>query len=157
MNPLILGVDPGLSGALAFYAPLAPDLITAEDVPVVGAEIDAPRLARRLAQLRPTVAMIELATSMPKQGVASTFKYGRSFGTVLGVIGALGIPYHFTSPARWKKHFRLNSDKEQSRTLAVRLWPAAECFSLKKHHGRAEAALIARYGAETLPEARIAA
>jgi hypothetical protein len=155
-QPCVLGVDPGLSGAIAFYFPSEPGLITVEDVPVAGDAIDAAALTRRLAQLRPTVAMIELATSMPKQGVASTFKYGRSFGTVIGVISALCIPYHFTSSGRWKKHFRLDSDKEKARALALRLWPSAECFTRKKDHGRAEAALIARYGAETLPEARAA-
>jgi crossover junction endodeoxyribonuclease RuvC len=115
-------------------------------------QINGAELAQRIQQIKPGYAMIELVSSMPKQGVASTFKFGRAFGTVLGVLAATGTPYHFVGPGRWKKHFRLSADKEQARALAVRLWPeAAGQFSLKKHHGRAEAALIARYAAETQP------
>jgi crossover junction endodeoxyribonuclease RuvC len=49
----------------------------------------------------------------------------------------------------------LSSDKEAARALALRLFPAcAEHFRLKKHHGRAEAALIAKFGAETICPAK---
>jgi crossover junction endodeoxyribonuclease RuvC len=69
----------------------------------------------------------------------------------IGVIGAAAIPLHLVTPAKWKGHLRLSSDKEQARALALRLFPAcSEHFKRKKDHGRAEAALIARYGAETL-------
>ena len=146
----ILGVDPGLSGALAFYFPASPSHIVAEDIPVAGGAIDAATLAQRIAQMRPTMAVIELVGAMPKQGVSSTFKFGRAFGTVIGVVAALGIPTHFVAPTRWKRHFRLNANKDDARALALRLWPTAECFSRKKDHGRGEASLLARYGAETL-------
>ena len=51
-------------------------------------------------------------------------------------------------PATWKKHFKLTSDKELSRALATRLFPAAP-LHLKKHDGRAEALLLARWLWET--------
>jgi hypothetical protein len=61
------------------------------------------------------------------------------------------VPLHLVTPGKWKKHFQLTSDKEQSRELAIRLFPgSAFQFNRKKHHGRAEAALLARYGAETI-------
>lgn len=151
----ILGVDPGVSGAVAFYFPARPDLIAAEDVPVAGGEIDAATLAQRINQLAPSVAIIEQVGAMPKQGVSSTFKFGMAYGTVRGVVQALGIPMHLVTPTRWKKHFRLDADKEKARALALRLWPETRHFSRKKDHGRAEAALLARFGAETiLTEAR---
>lgn len=146
----ILGIDPGSSGAIALYWPSAPHMIIAEDVPTVDGTIDPAALARRLEEARPAVAMIELVGAMPKQGVSSTFKFGVAFGMVRGVIGASYIPMHMVTPAKWKKHFRLSSDKEEARALATRLWPSASCFSRKKDHGRAEAALIARYAAETM-------
>jgi len=49
-----------------------------------------------------------------------------------------------------KTHFGLDADKEKSRALAIRLWPGCGYFSRVKDHGRSEAALIARYGAETI-------
>jgi len=146
----ILGIDPGSSGAIALYWPSAPHMIIAEDVPTVDGTIDPAALARRLEEARPAVAMVELVGAMPKQGVSSTFKFGMAYGLVRGVIGASYIPMHLVTPGKWKKHFRLSSDKEEARALATRLWPSATCFARKKDHGRAEAALIARYAAETM-------
>lgn len=147
----ILGIDPGASGAIAFLFPSRPDLIGVEDVPLAAGLIDAATLARRIRQMAPTLAMIEQVGPMPKQGVSSTFKFGAAYGAVQGVVAALEIPVHFVTPGRWKKHFRLSADKEEARALAIRFWPGSQHFERKKDHGRAEAALIARFGAETLP------
>jgi hypothetical protein len=146
----IIGIDPGISGAIAFYFPSRPDLIAVEDLPVAGGEIDAATLARRIAQMTPTFAAVEQVHAMPRQGVSSTFKFGCAYGAIRGVVSALGIATHLVTPGRWKKHFRLSADKEQARALALRLWPGSEHFSRKKDHGRAEASLLARFGAETL-------
>ncbi|MCQ4188856.1 RuvC family protein [Methylocystis suflitae] len=145
----ILGVDPGLAGAVAFYFPAHPELIAVEDMPVVAGEIDAATLAARIRQMAPDFAIVERAAARPKQGVSSVFKFGSSYGAVLGVIGALAIPSQLVWPCKWKKRFGLGADKEKARALALRLWPArAELFERKRDHGRAEAALLARYGAE---------
>ncbi|MER9776790.1 hypothetical protein [Mesorhizobium sp. M0220] len=152
----ILGIDPGASGAIAFYFPSRPDLIGAEDVPLAGGEIDAATLARRIVQMAPTVAIIEHVGPMPKQGVSSTFKFGVAYGVVRGVVQALNVPMHLVTPGRWKKHFRLDSDKEKARALALRYWPSSIHFSRKKDHGRAEAALLARFAAETIGGANVA-
>jgi crossover junction endodeoxyribonuclease RuvC len=147
----IVGIDPGLSGAIAFYFPGIPTRVSAEDMPVVAGELNAAGLADRIRKMRPDVAVIERVGAMPGQGVSSTFKFGASFGVVCGVLAALEIPCHRVSPAVWKKYFKLPVEKEQSRALALRLFPAtADHFSRKKDHGRAEAALIARYGSEVL-------
>lgn len=151
----ILGIDPGLSGAIAFFFPSHAELIAAEDVPIADGEIDAATLSARIEQMRPTFAIIERVASMPRQGVSSTFKFGAAYGVVRGIVGSLKIPSHLVTPTKWKRHFNLSSDKEESRALALRLWPArAELFSRKKDHGHAEAALLARYGAEVIVGAR---
>ena len=146
----ILGVDPGASGAIAFYFPSRPDLIAVEDVPLAAGEIDGATLAKHIRQMAPNIALIEQIGAMPKQGVSSTFKFGVSYGIVRGIVSTLEIPTHFATPGRWKKHFRLSADKEEARALALRLWPTSDGFSRKKDHGRAEAALIARFAAETI-------
>jgi hypothetical protein len=148
MTAAILGIDPGLSGAIAFYFPVAADRVAAEDMPVVAGAVDCATLAARIVQMAPSLAGVERVSSMPGQGVASTFKFGASYGAVLGVLAALKIQTHLVAPAVWKKHFRLNSDKEKARALALRLFAASpEHFSRKKDHGRAEAALLALFGA----------
>lgn len=149
----IMGVDPGVSGALAFLFPDDMRLIVM-DIPVVDGQVDAVCVARRIRAINPTMAIVEKVHSMPKQGVASTFKFGMAYGTVLGTIGTLMIPLHLVRPAEWKKAFQLGADKEQSRAMAIRLWPDEDQFAKKKDHGKAEAALIARYGLQILLKER---
>jgi len=84
------------------------------------------------------------------QGVVSVFRFGAAYGAAIGVISALAIPLHLVSPARWKRHYGLDADKERSRARAIQFWPASRHFTRKKDHGRAEAALLARYGAEVV-------
>jgi crossover junction endodeoxyribonuclease RuvC len=88
---------------------------------------------------------------MPGQGVSSTFKFGVAYGVAQGVIASARIPVYFVSPGKWKRHFGLSADKEEARKRALHRWPGrAELFSRKKDHGRAEAALLALYGADLL-------
>lgn len=147
----VCGIDPGLSGAIAFYFSDALFRVAVEDMPVAGKMVSAPLLTDMIRKYGPAIAIIESVGSRPGQGVASTFKFGTAYGVVQGVVGALQIPVEFVAPQRWKKHFRLTGDKEQARTKAQQLFPAcASSFQRVKDHGRAEAALIARYGFETL-------
>lgn len=141
----ILAIDPGVSGAIAFYWPDF-DRIAAMDTPVVNNNVDMATLTRIIEESKPTVAIIEQVSAMPKQGVSSTFRFGVSYGSVQGVVTALKIPLHFVTPNVWKKHFRLSAEKEQSRARALQFWPdRSELFKRKGDHGRAEAALLARY------------
>lgn len=139
----LLAVDPGLTGALALYDG---DLLAVHDMPVVKGGVDAASLAALIGDLRPTAAIVELVGAMPKQGVASTFKFGHGVGIVHGVIAALGLPMHLVTPAKWKRFLSLDADKEKARALALRMWPGkSDLFRRVKDHGRAEAALLARY------------
>ena len=151
MITCILGVDPGVSGAVAFYWPEAPHRVIAEDVPTAGGRIEAIGLADRIRQMKPDIAIMEYTAAMPGQGVSSTYKFGFASGAVAGILSTLAIPVRFVTPTVWKKHWRLDKDKEKSRALAIQLFPAcANHFSRKRDHNRAEAALIARYGAEVI-------
>jgi crossover junction endodeoxyribonuclease RuvC len=143
----ILGVDPGITGGIAF---LYPDRIAADDIPTAGGDVDVDTLVLRIREHAPRLAVIEKAQAMPKQGVVSVFKYGCAFGALCAATMVLEIPTHLVSPRKWKSHFSLDADKEKSRALAIRLWPGCGYFSRVKDHGRAEAALLARYGAEVI-------
>jgi crossover junction endodeoxyribonuclease RuvC len=144
----IIGIDPGLSGGVAFYFPEAPDRVLAEDMPVASGMVDCATLAARIRQMAPGLAIVERVASMPKQGVSSTSKFGTAYGAVFGVLAALEIRTSLVTPRVWKKHFRLDVDKEKGRALALRTFAKTpEHFGRKKDHGRAEAALLALYGA----------
>ena len=139
----ICGIDPGVTGGIAF---VRGGEVIAIDIPSADGEIDIGAVIDQLKLFNPTVAFIERASARPGQGVSSTFNFGAAYGALKACVAAHGVPVHLVSPAKWKKHFGLDSDKEKSRALAIRLWPRSEAFRRKKDHGRAEAALIARYG-----------
>lgn len=147
----VLGIDPGVVGGWAVLNELGA-LIAADDLPVVGEGaqrmIAAPLLADILGRYQPTTATVERVGSMPGQGVASTFKFGRAVGVIDGVLGAGRCPVVYVAPATWKKYFRVGPEKEQARQRAIETWPdrAAELFGRKRDHGRSEAALIALWG-----------
>ncbi|MGC2785821.1 MAG: hypothetical protein WA397_18725 [Roseiarcus sp.] len=145
----ILGIDPGVSGA---YALLGSNGLAAivDDLPVVNRQVNAAQWRRIVHELQPDVAIVELVDSMPKQGVASTFKFGMACGLIRGVLLGYGLPVIDVAPTVWKRHFKLaGSDGEQSRALAIQRFPTSPALARKKDHNRAEALLIALWRVET--------
>jgi hypothetical protein len=154
---LVVGIDPGLTGAIACVVDAA--LMWVEDMPVAGGTIAVPLLNRLYDpaeygpwQLDDQPVAIEHVHSMPKQGVASTFAFGKSYGIVLGYFGGKGHPITHVTPTEWKATFRLNGkDKDAARLFAIELWPTmAGLFRRKKDQGRADAALIALHHARSI-------
>lgn len=154
----ILGIDPGASGALAVVED--GELVELIDMPVMHVkrgsrevrEVNANWLGLALAQLQPIdAALLEQVGAMPGQGVSSMFAFGRAVGVVEGVLGALQIPYRKVPPQEWQRAMRVRGGKDGARERAMRLYPnrAAE-FVRKKDDGRADASLIAGYGAAGL-------
>lgn len=155
LAPLVLGVDPGIKGAMAI---LYPDgKVTAIDMPVVDGVVDVERCCSVLRSVAPTFVVMEQVWAMPSRpdaagkrrgmGAATSFTFGRSYGRMEGAIIACGFKIHLVTPQKWKKFFGLDADKERARMLALRMWPSGQ-FGRKADQGRAEAALIARYGAQ---------
>lgn len=147
---LTIGIDPGLSGAIAILD-WHGHVLACEDLPVVRdkslAWIDGGLMLSTIMNYREgndTVAMIERVSAMPKQGVSSSFQFGVGFGSILGVLQALAIPIEFVTPRTWKKSYGLDSDKKAALHKARLLYPDVD-LHLAKHDGRAEALLIARY------------
>jgi crossover junction endodeoxyribonuclease RuvC len=91
------------------------------------------------------------AIGVAKQGVASSYKYGRAVGAIEATLVLCTIPCTILEPSVWKKfHGLRGKDKELSRQHALQKFPAAHALlARRKDHGRAEAALIALYGARS--------
>ncbi len=126
---ITIGVDPGLTGAIGVLQDGA--FIAVEDMPTVlkGAgsvkrEVSPAGLIALLRERVPpadnVAAVIERVNAMPGQGVSSVFSLGDSFGTARAALAVARVELHYVAPATWKKHFKLSSDKEQSRALAQR-------------------------------------
>lgn len=147
----LVGVDPGMTGALAVFDLQRLQITSVHDMPVADGELDISELARILREISPTVAIVERVASRNTDSRPAAFKFGGAYMGVRAVLTMLQIPQHLFTPQEWKAKMRLkggDEGKEQARAMALRLFPSASSFfSAKKHHNRAEAALLARFGA----------
>ena len=64
-------------------------------------EISAQLVARYLEDQKPDHVWIEKVGAMPGQGVSSMFQFGRSVGTIEGIIAALRLPISYVTPQKW--------------------------------------------------------
>ena len=155
----ILGIDPGLSGAIAILE--KKKVLNLFDMPVM-AEGKKNKKQLNSAQLvniirensigeEEIVVVVEQVNAMPGQGVTSMFNFGQTFGAIKGISATLKLPIFFARPSKWKKHFELiNSSKDASRTKVIEMYPAfAEKLSKKKDVNKSDAILIARFFSET--------
>jgi len=139
MMPTILGIDPGATGAIACVQP------TEEvwDMPATPHDLAA---LMRTFDPNATRVYVEDVHSMPRQGVVSTFKFGRGYGEILGVLAALGFPFVLVAPHRWKRAMGVDTgQKDAARRKAQQLFPTV-ALTRVKDQGRADALLLAEYG-----------
>jgi crossover junction endodeoxyribonuclease RuvC len=145
-----VGVDPGLSGAIAIVETIGgvPILVDVIDMPVTGtgakARVDVTAAAKWICGYAPSLAYVERAQAFPKQGASSGFSYGRAAGAIEAAVTLARIPLMLVEPAAWKRKLRLpGKDKEQARQRALQMFPRQHALlARKKDHGRAEAALL---------------
>lgn len=133
----VIGIDPGLSGALCLLEDGA--LVAVRDMPVMAKgkggglvknEVNPAGLAAVLREWLAGIAnasevriVVELVNSRPTAGPpqpcpvckrdrkalgsSSVFSMGDTGGCIRGVLAALGLPVEWVGPATWKRHFQL--------------------------------------------------
>ena len=156
---IVVGIDPGLSGAIAILE--NNKVLNIFDMPVM-AEGKKNKRQLNSAQLvniikdntKPDAeiaVVVEQVNAMPGQGVTSMFNFGQTFGAIKGVCAALELPIFFVRPSKWKKHFELiNSSKDSSRTKVIEMYPSLSSqLAKKKDVNKSDAILIARFYTET--------
>ena len=164
-KPYILGIDPGLSGAIAVVNWQSLKIIAIKDLPTFKTKSKARKQGylshidvHALAMLidfyaKDTLAaVLEDPGAMPSQGLSSTFRFGQVCGQVHGVLAGNYLPSVLVKPQVWKPQMGLTPSKNSSLERVMMLFPdSREYFSLKKHHDRAEAVLLAVYGIKHMP------
>jgi len=158
---LVMGVDPGMTGAIAFYDFTTKKLRAVYDTPLIANPnypakskikniLNAGKLAEIIAGYAQHTALvvIEEVSAMPNDGPVQAFRFGFVTGVVRGIVVAHNIPVLKIRPAVWKSLLGLKSDKNLSLDLARKEFKNNDFFTLKKHNGRAEAALLAKLGAD---------
>ena len=123
----VIGIDPGLTGAIAVLTE-GGEFVQGITMPSGGGRVLIAELVEFLTPWieEHSIAMvvIEAVHSHPGQGVASTFKFGRSLGAVEGAIEALALPLLPMPPQTWKARLSLpKGDKDGARQFAMRRWP----------------------------------
>jgi len=158
---MILAIDPGWSatapGAWALYDGSTGELVV-RDLPtyptmVNGTERDridehgTVELVRKARIAGAVVMVIELVGGMPHQSASSAFVFGYGVGVLTAAAFAVDMPIERVAPATWKAALKVPREKGKARQRASEMLPAyAGEWPLQKHHGRAEAALLAYYG-----------
>ena len=136
-----LGIDPGQSGGIVKVT--SNGFVFATKMPETERDI--------WEAIRDTdgIALIEKVHSMPDQGVASSFKFGKGYGFLRGCLIAGGIPFEEVTPQAWIKGLAIPSKaKTETRTqwknrlkaMAQQMFP-----QLKVTLATADALLIATY------------
>ena len=158
---LIIGIDPGITGAICFFEDgEIKDVIEMPNMAdgkknkrqINGSQIFN-EISVRIKDIpkKEVLVVMEQVSAMPGQGVTSMFNFGQSFGVIKGVCAALKLPIYFVRPMKWKKHFNLiKTNKDASRTKAIEIYPSiSNKLSRKKDSNKADAILIARYFNDT--------
>jgi len=154
---LIIGIDPGISGAICFFK--NGEVKEILDMPTMAEgkknkrQINGPQIyneiSKRIINIpkKEVVVVIEQVAAMPGQGVTSMFNFGQSFGVLKGICSAMQLSMHFVRPAKWKKYFNLiKTEKDASRTKVIEIFPyISSQLSRKKDSNKADAILIASF------------
>ena len=154
---LIIGIDPGINGAICFFK--NGTIIDLLDMPTMSvgkknkSQVNGSQIFNEVQKVtlnenkKEVLAVIEQVSAMPGQGVTSMFNFGQSFGVLKGVFSAMQIPMDFVTPVKWKKFFNLiNKNKDSSRTKAIEIFPyISSKLSRKKDANKEDAILIASF------------
>lgn len=161
---IVVGVDPGLHGAIAVYDAAKDKLLRLVDVPSystlvsnkVRTKLDVSGLLHEVGFIRleyaPALVVMEQVGGRPKQSASGGF----SFGWVAGAIYTAFIGFRFrvepVTPPVWKKAMRAPKLDKAIGARADELFPNhKELWRGPRGavlHDRAEAAMLAKYGAE---------
>ena len=141
---IYLGIDVGMKGGIGVIY----DDGTYNAIPMPAT---TQQVYRFLSGYPGQTVAIECVGSMPAQGVASTFKFGKGYGELLGICTALGMTILNPRPQQWKKSMLEGLDKSEKDSSILRseqLFPELNLVPKgcrKPSDGMAEAILLAAY------------
>ena len=154
---LIIGIDPGISGAICFFQ--NGEITDVIDMPSMAdgkknkRQINSQQVFNEVSERiinipkKEIIVVIEQVSAMPGQGVTSMFNFGQSFGVLKGICSAMQLSMYFVRPAKWKKYYGLiKTEKDASRTKVIEIFPyISNKLSKKKDSNKADAILIASF------------
>jgi len=140
---IYIGIDPGQGGGIAMICDSTNTIealkyTQTRDVIELLASLDYAQIA------------LERVHSMPKQGVASTFKFGANYGWWQGALSALGHDWYDVEPRVWQRHLGCLTGGKKNVTKAFAARLVSESGSnVKVTHAVADAICLAEYARRT--------
>ena len=152
---LIMGIDPGNTGGISIVETkidALPKIAYSLKMPVIqlyGKKIiDSQKIHNELSHFDIDVTIMEKVHAMPRQGVTSSFQFGRNFGGIETLSYLFSKRVDYVAPAIWKKSLGLGSSKKESLDLARLKFGNSDLWNVKSNDGIAEAALLTLYWIE---------
>jgi crossover junction endodeoxyribonuclease RuvC len=157
-----IGIDPGLSGAMALYDSETGEL-TIVDMPVATVEKKGRKRGQRQLDMVPLqqqlavwtlaegaeLALIEQVSSRPTDGAMHAFAFGRTYGQIEASLVSSGARIERVSPVKWKKAMKCPVEAAAIAQRADEVFPEYRTLWRGPRggvlHDRAEAALLAKY------------
>lgn len=144
----VVAIDPGKEGGIAL---IGKEVTKAWPMPMAGNVPNTNEISKILREYEPDLIIIESVHSMPGQGVASSFTFGRGFGRLETIPEVLGIPTELITPQRWKNSVLAGTAKDKAAAVEFcqRRHPSVDLIlprCRKPHDGMADALCMAEAG-----------
>jgi len=141
MSRNYIGIDPGLTGALACVDAKG-ELMWVRDMPMDSSGYYDILVIFDLIQARDKVF-----SGIALENTKRWSKLAQGYGILYALSTlAMNKTPMLVTPTTWQKHFKIKkADKGTSLNLVRNRWPHSDRFNRAKDHDRAEAALIAWY------------
>lgn len=154
---IIIGADPGTSGALAFLRTVS--LSNAVGIGTVRLSASERDLCDWLSSIlidgdsqETAHAYLERVSASPGAGVSGMFRFGQSYGALRMLLTAHHVPFDLVQPLKWQQAMGCarpagqpkesqTAHKNRTKARAQQLFP-----ELRITHAIADAILIAEYG-----------
>ena len=152
---LVMGIDPGNNGGVSIVKNSnvkLPEIIFSLKMPTVamfGKKIvDTTKVYNYLKPFKIDIAIIEKVHAMPRQGVTSSFQFGRGFGAIEAICYIFAKRVDYVAPVVWKKSMGIGSSKQDSLDMARLKFGSSDVWNKKSNDGIAEASLLTLYWIE---------
>jgi len=143
---IYIGIDPGQAGGVAWIIDGHIDAIPFRD------EDGICELFTNITEARtPSRIVLEHVHAMPKQGVASTFKFGQNYGWWRGFLTAWNRHWQDVQPRVWQKSLGCltGGKKNITKAFAFRLVTESGSRDVRVTHAVADAICLAEYARRT--------
>jgi crossover junction endodeoxyribonuclease RuvC len=119
---IYIGIDPGCSGAIAAITGRGNIVEVLRFCEASTEGCIAQMIGDFLERLHSDdiCITIERVHSMPKQGVSTTFTFGRAYGESIGAAVLQGCPVQFITPQKWQRDLSLLSQKGEAKVAHKR-------------------------------------